>query len=175
MTRKDLETSLKLYDTFTISKFPLFSDILDKADRRLLEFLQLQEYELLSIYEGTKVNIPEFEGSSFFITKYFQVIKKPGDPFYRKDQRDNEIGVTIEGGWKGYDTEVIINLFIRGKDVMSAKYKVSAEILKSGGADMILKWNGKTLTNFKKKVHKWFCVIQVPIDKVWIDDLKIFK
>ena len=75
--------------------------------------------------------------------------------------------MSLWAGWAGYDHEVEINLFIMGKDVLSKSKKVSAEILKTGGAKMSLMWNKKLVTNFEKQ--EWFYTIAV--DKVWIDDM----
>ena len=70
--------------------------------------------------------------------------------------------------WPGYDHECEVNLFIRGKDVLSNNgYKVSAEILKAGGADMELYYDDKLVTTFKKKVWLGDKIL----DKVWIDDM----
>ncbi len=151
--------------TFTVSSFPKYSEIKEKCDNRLIKFLD--GWQLKSIYEGNIVNIPGFEGSSFDVIKYFQVVKKSGDPFYREDQRDNEIGMTLWAHWPGYDHECEVNLFIAGEDVLNGNNHVSVEILKCGGADMELYWNEKLVTDFTEK--QWWNTIKK--DKVWIDDV----
>jgi len=153
-------------DTFTVSSFPTIDDFENKVDGRIKKFLK--NWQLKSIYEGTSVDIPGHSNSSFDPIKYFQVVKKPGDPFFREDERDNEIGLCLWAHWPGYDHECEVNLFIRGKDVLSNNgHKVSAEILKAGGADMELYYDDKLVTNFKKK--RGFC--NKILDKVWIDDM----
>jgi len=120
-------------DTFTISSFPKMSDFENKVDNRIKPFLN--DWQLKTIYEGTTVNIPGHSNSSFDPVKYFQVIKKPGESFYREDERDNEIGLTVWAHWSGYDHECEVNLFIAGKGVLDKQnYKISAEILKTGGS-----------------------------------------
>jgi hypothetical protein len=153
--------------TFSISAFPDQSEIKERCDSRLTKFID--GWQLKSIYEGTTVDIPGFEGSIFNVIKYFQVIKKEGEPFYREDERDNEIGMTLWAHWPGYDHECEVNLFIAGKDVLNGTNKVSAEILKCGGADMELLREGRLITNFKTK-HWW----PKPINKIWIPDLDLF-
>lgn len=153
--------------TFTISAFPKYSDIKEKCDKRLIKYLD--KWQLKSIYEGSTVNIPGFVGSSFDAVKYFQVIKKPGDPFYREDQRDNEIGMTLWAHWPGFDHECEVNLFISGRDVLSGANVVHAEILKCGGAAMKVYWNNKLITDFASR--SWFC----KTDKVWIHNMNKFS
>lgn len=156
-------------DTFTISSFPSIDEFEDKIDERIKPFLK--DWQLKTIYEGTSVDIPGHSNSRFDPIKYFQVIKKPGEPFYREDQRDNEISVTLWAHWPGYDHECEVNLFIQGKGVMDKNnYKISAEILKTGGANMKLYFKNKLVTDFKEKA--WFSSIAK--DKIWIDDMKLF-
>ena len=156
-------------ETFTISSFPPFNEFKNKVDDRIKPFLN--GWQLKTLYEGTSVNIPGHSNSSFDPIKYFQVVKKPGDPFYREDQRDNEIGLTLWAHWPGFDHECEVNLFIQGKGVLDkSNYKISAEILKTGGADMKLYFNNKLVTDFKEKT--WFSSITK--DKVWISSLQRF-
>lgn len=142
-------------------------DYTGKIDQRLLPFAD--KWKLIEYYKGHKVRIPPDWDSGFFPDRYFQVIKKPDDP--NSDESENEVSLRIEGGWKGYDSEVIINLFISGKDVLSDSTKVSAEILKTGGADMILLFNNRQVTNFRKKIPLWH--VQ-NLSKIWVDDMSIF-
>ena len=137
-------------DTFTISSFPTINEFETKVDDRIKPFLK--NWQLKTIYEGTTVDIPGHSNSSFDPVKYFQVVKKPGEPFYREDQRDNEIGLTLCAHWPGYDHECEVNLFIAGKGVLDKQnYKISAEILKAGDAKMNLYFNNKLITNFTEK------------------------
>ena len=154
--------------TKTFSIFSLnWEDYLDQIDPRLLHYTD--GWKLIEFYKGQTVEIPPTWNSGFFPDRYFQVIKRPNDP--NADESENEISLRIEGGWKGYDSEVIINLFIIGKNVKSDKNHVSAEILKAGGADMVLKFRGRTVTDFVKQEYWWK---KHKIDKVWIDDMKEF-
>ena len=156
-------------DTFTISSYPAFSEFESKVDERIKPFLK--NWQLKTIYEGTSVDIPGHSNSSFDPIKYFQVIKKPGDPFYREDQRDNEIGLTLWAHWPGYDHECEVNLFIQGRDVLNkSSYKIAAEILKTGNASMKLYFKNKLVTEFKER--SWFSFIVK--DKIWISDMKQF-
>ena len=143
-----------------------WDDYLDQIDERLLPYTE--GWELIETYKGKTVKIPPDWDSGFFPDRYFQVIKRPGDP--NSDESENEISLRVEGGWRGYDSEVIINLFITGKDVLSGRPKVSAEILKAGGAPMVLKFHKNPVTDFTQK--SWFSTI--PKDKVWIDDMRGF-
>ena len=156
-------------DTFTISSFPTINDFENKVDDRIKPFLK--DWQLKTIYEGTTVDIPGHSNSSFDPVKYFQVVKKPGESFYREDERDNEIGLTLWAHWPGYDHECEVNLFIAGKGVLDRNnYRINAEILKAGGATMKLYFKNKLITDFTQK--SWFRL--VPKDKVWINDMKPF-
>lgn len=147
----------------TFSIFPFNYQDRERVDVRLQSYLD--NWQLNTIYEGTPVNIPGHSNSRIDVIKYFQVIKRPGDPFYREDERDNEIGMTLWAWWPGYDHEVEINIFISGKAVLNGKIKVHAEILKCGGASMELFHNDQFITNFTKK--EWFSLN--PVDKVWTE------
>ena len=154
-------------DTFSISSFPQKSEFQLKVDPRLQPYLG--GWQLKTIYEGTPVDIPGHPNSSFDPIKYFQVIKKPGEPFYREDQRDNEIGLTLWAHWPGYDHECEVNLFIAGKGVLDiTHYTIGAEIFKAGSAQMKLYHNGRLITDFK--TNSWMG--PQPKDKVWIPDLR---
>jgi len=147
----------------TISQYPKLEDF-KNIDIRLKKYLK--DWKLEENYKGKTVEIPGDWDSEFYPTKYFSVIKEEGEPNYDPTEAENEIGLTLEGGWKGYDSEVIVNLLIIGIDVLNKVDKVSAEILKSGGASMKLYHKGKLITDFKSK--GWF---SHPIDKVWIEKL----
>lgn len=147
----------------TISQYPKLEDF-NNIDSRLEKYLQ--DWKLVENYKGKIVKIPGDWNSEFYPTKYFSVIKENGEPNYNPTEAENEIGLTLEGGWRGYDSEVIVNLLIRGEDVLDGVNKVSAEILKCGGASMKLYHKGKLITDFKSK--GWF---SRPLDKVWIEIL----
>lgn len=136
----------------------------------MIQFLDMYQWQLIEKYNGQDVVIPGHQGSDVELVKYFQVVKKPGDPFYNENQEDNEIGLTIWFGWPGYDHECEVNLFIRGKDVLGSRNVVAAEILKTGGAPMKLYYKGKLVTDFTK--NTW--VSKQNIDKVWIPNLYKF-
>jgi len=147
----------------TISSYPTLKDF-NKIDPRLKKYLK--GWQLVEIYKDKVVKIPGDWDSEFYPTKYFSVVKEENEPNYDPTEAENEIGLTLEGGWKGYDSEVIVNLLIRGTDVLNGVRKVSAEILKAGGASMTLYHDNKLVTNFKSK--GWF---NKPLDKVWIENL----
>jgi hypothetical protein len=153
----------------TFSIYPFTSNDKVSIDDRLKQFTY--GWFLHTIYMGESVKIPGHSNSDFSIIKYFQVVKKPGDPFYSDDERDNEIGMTIWAWWPGYDHEVEVNLFIRGKDVLSGANKVSAEVLKCGSAKMELFHNNQLITNFTKKY--WF--LPKSSDKIWVDEIATHK
>jgi len=141
------------------------ADYSGKIDRRIEPFLY--GWQLVEIYKGQAVDIPGDWDSSFHPVKYFEVIKETGDPNYTPDEAENEISLTMWGGWKGYDHEIEINLFIQGRAVKRHEvHRVSAEILKVGGAKMKLYRNDTLVTDFR---GSWFCPCK---DKVWIDNFK---
>ena len=161
-----------------MTSFNIFSlnrqDYLERIDTRFKDFLYENRFLLVEQYKGTKVYIPGTWNSSFHPVKYFSVVKEPGDPNYNANQEENEISLTLWGGWEGYDHEVEINLFISGKDVLqNPDAPVRAEILKCGGAPMTLyirKFSGELskLTDFKKRT--WFGFRDQ--DKVWFPRLQ---
>ena len=126
------------------SIFPFTAKNLRDIDQRLLPFTE--GWKLVELYKGKTVTIPGDWDSHFKIINYFKVVKEATD--HNAGEAENEIGLRIEGGWFPYDTEVIINLFISGKDVLSGKNTVHAEIFKAGGASMCLYHNDKLITNF---------------------------
>ena len=146
----------------TISSYPTLSDF-DGIDSRLKPYLT--DWKLVENYKGKIVEIPGDWNSEFYPVKYFHVVKEKGD--VNSGEAENEIGLTLEGGWRGYDSEVIVNLLIRSKDVLNDTNKVSAEILKAGGASMKLYWRDTLVTDFRN--NGWF---RNPLDKVWIKNLK---
>lgn len=147
----------------TISKYPKLEDF-KNIDIRLKKYLT--NWKLVENYKGKTVEIPGDWDSEFYPTKYFSVIKEEGEPNYDPTEAENEIGLTLEAGWVGFDSEVIVNLLIRGTDVLNKVDKVSAEILKSGGATMKLYHKDKLITDFK--TDGWF---PRTLDKVWIEKL----
>lgn len=142
------------------SIFPFESKHLRDIDWRLLPYTE--GWKLIEQYKGKTVNIPGDWNSHFKIINYFKVVKESTD--HNAGEEENEIGMQIQGGWFPFDTEVIINLFITGKDVLSNKNKVYAEVLKAGGADMMLLWHSKFITNFQEKTF-WG---HNKLDKVWV-------
>ena len=178
MEANDGETNSKLSNHSTFSLIQESIKIFNKTkipnsdymDLRMIQFLEMHSWKLVQKYKNETVVIPGHPGSDVELVKYFQVVKKPGEPFYSENQEDNEIGLTLWFGWPGYDHEVEVNLFIRGKDVTGSRNVVSAEILKCGGAPMSVSYRGKVLTDFKK--NTW--VGRQNVDKVWIPDLHKF-
>ena len=99
----------------TFSIFPFEAKHLRDIDRRLLPYTE--GWKLIEQYKGKTVTIPGDWDSHFKIINYFKVIKKDTDPNAGEDE--NEIGMQIQGGWFPYDSEVIINIFISGKNVLN--------------------------------------------------------
>jgi len=148
----------------TLAIFPFEEADLEKIDSRLIPFTT--GWLAKQTYKGKTVYIPGTWDSHFKIINYFQVVKSPDSPNPGEDE--NEIGLRIEGGWFPYDTEVIINLRITGKNVLNPNNsKVSAEILKPAGSKIRLTHNGTFVTDFTKKRHWW----KTPKDKIWIDNM----
>ena len=171
MTEETFSLSHEKIQHFNKNKIPNS----DEIDLRMIQFLDLNKWQLKTIYESNIVDIPGHPGSAVELVKYYQVVKKPGDPFFRKDERDNEIGCTLWFGWPGYDHECEVNLYISGPDLLSGKNRIRAEILKAGGAKMKLYFDGILLTNFTKESFKknwWDKTMKIEVDKVWIDDLR---
>lgn len=91
-------------------------------------------------------------GTQIFPFRYFEVVKKPSDHNYREDESENEKCLCLWAGWRGYDDECEIILWIRGKAAQdTTQKKVSAEIFKTGGAPIKLFYKGKLVTDFKKR------------------------
>ncbi len=149
----------------TFSIFPFNESDISKVDNRLIPFLT--NWKAIQTYKGKSVIIPGTWDSHFTILNYFQVIKKPDSPNPGEDE--NEIGMTILGGWFPYDVEIIINLRISGTDVSDGTKRVSAEILKSAGSPIRLYHDGKFLTDFTERKFWW----KVHKDKIWIDNLLV--
>lgn len=164
-----------------VSKFSLDVEEYQDIDPRLKLFLK--GWKVIQNYKNQKVTIPGTWNSEIFPVKYFEVIKNPNDANYPGDESENEIGLTLWAGWKEkdnsgcYDHEVEINLFILGKDVKNkSHYKIGAEILKAGGADMTVFYDGKKVTDFTKTEYRkvWWNTekIQITADKIWISNMK---
>ena len=166
------------------SKFSLDINDYSDIDQRLEPFLN--DWNVRQNYKGKTVNIPPDWDSDIFPVKYFEVIKKSGDPNYNPNEEENEIGLTLWAGWKEadnsgcYDHEVEINLFIMGKDVLkNDNYRVAAEILKAGGAEMQVFFKNKLITDFTKSEYRrvWWNVetVKSSVDKVWVDDMNEYS
>ena len=165
MTR-ETKSSINV-DAFPNSEFLDSGRFSKGIDSRLEKYLH--GWQLHETYFGDTVNIPGHTDSKFEPVRYFEVVKKEGEAFSEYGERDNEICLTLFAHWPGYDHECEVNLFIRGEDVKNkSSNKVSAEIIKTGGAPMTVKWNGNKVTDFQER--DWFFIRSV--DKVWIDDMR---
>lgn len=152
------------------SKIVDSQEFFKNIDERLEPYIQ--KWQLKETYFGEEVNIPGHTNSRFEPVKYFEVIKKENEAFSEYGERDNEICLTLMAQWPGYDWECEVNLFIRGKDVLNPKSKkISAEIIKTGGASMSVEWNNQLITRFTE--GDWFFTRNV--DKVWIDDMRVYS
>jgi len=171
------------------AKFSLKLSDYDDIDSRLKPYMPKDlgnkkfSWYVEQIYKDEKVQMPYDQDSGVYPIKYFEVRKDPHEANYDPNHAEDEIGLTLWAGWKGqndlefYDHEVEINLFILASDVAkSSGYKVSAEIIKTGGAYMRVFFYGNELTDFtEKKVERiWWQVntIKTPKDKIWIEDLE---
>jgi len=165
------------------SKFSLDINYYADIDSRLQPFLK--DWKVNEFYKEKTVTIPGTWNAEIFPVKYFEVIKELGESNYDPSGAENEIGLTLWAGWKEYDNsgaydhEIEINLFIIGKDVTDEKdYKISAEIIKAGGADMKVFFKEKLVTDFtiqqQKKVWWMIEIIKSNVDKVWIHDMRNF-
>ncbi len=125
----------------------------------------LQSWKVIEIYKGKTVTIPNDWDSSCDVVKYFNVVKKDED--VNSGESENEIGATLWLGWTGYDHEVEINLFIRGRHVLDGTRHVSAEILKAAGAHCSVYHKGRLITDFLES--DWWG--KKKVDKVWVDRL----
>ncbi len=157
-------------DAFPKSTFLSFKDFEAKIDPRLQDYLK--DWQLEEKYFGDDVFIPGHTDSKFEPIRYFKVIKGEKDAFGEHGHRDTEMCLTLFAHWPGFDHECEVNLFIRNTDVLDETVnKVSAEIIKTGGAPMTVKWRGKKVTDFK--VQEW--IFQRTVDKIWIDDMRNIK
>jgi len=151
---------------FTISKPNFSNEDLARVDSRFLPFIN--GWSVSETYDNKPVIIPDIVPFN-----YYEVTDKPAN-----DIKDNEKELSLWCGWAGrsngkdidglYDAEVIINLRIAGEDVLNANAKkVSAEIIKSGGAPMQVNFNGKFVTDFTSQF--WFT--KVPNGYQTVDDM----
>lgn len=171
--------------------FSLDPDDYGKIDDRLIPFLQ--GWTAKEEYKNKIVCFPGTWNSSIHAYKYFEEIKKSGDSNYDPKEAENEIGLCLWAGWKqddnraASDDEIDIRLFILGKDVLSGKNKVSAEIHKLAGAKISLFYNGKLVTDFTKTITEtkmesagfgWW-ITKKPVTntktiekpKIWVEDM----
>jgi len=150
-------------DNITIMKETFSPSDIAKIDSRLRRYLN--GWQVTEYYKGKIVKIPDTWDSEIYPYKYFEVYKNVGDS--NAGEEENEIQLYLSCGWRGYDDEVVIVLMIQGKNVLSNKNHISAEIYKFGGANMKVEFDGRLITNFKKKVYWW----TEPQDKIWIERL----
>jgi len=149
-----------------LSIFSLNDNDYHNIDERLKPFLQ--GWKLIEEYRNQTVYMPGTWNSEIFPFRYFEVIKKPNDPNYHEDESENEKCLCLWAGWRGYDDECEIVLWIYGKSVAdTTQKKVSAEIFKTGGAKMKLFYKDKLVTDFTKRT----LFTTRNLDKVWIEDM----
>lgn len=124
-------------------------DFVNQIDDRILSYST--GWSAIEMQGTTQINIPDTWNSEFFPFRYFEVIKAPGDPNYDPTESQNEMCLSLMGGWKGYDEEIFISLWITGKAVLDkSQTKVSAEIYKHAGNPIQLFFNGTLVTDFNK-------------------------
>ena len=138
-------------------------DQMNMIDTRFLPFIK--NWKIEETYKNKKVAIPDINPFN-----YYEVLDKPG-------QIENEKQLSLWCGWTGnsqqgdYDAEVIINLRIEGQNVLNLNAnKVSAEIIRSGGAPMKVYFNNKFVTDFTSP----FLLTRVPNGYQTIDDMNIY-
>lgn len=100
-------------------------------------------------YKGTYITIPDQWNSKLYPFQYAEIYKtnKSED---NPGEEESEIQLYLGLGWPSCDFEVIIALRIAGTDVLKPDGKVTAEIIKVGGADMLVKYRNKVVTDFKQ-------------------------
>ena len=135
--------------TFAITKSHFTTYDYNKIDNRFHPYLD--DWKIIEYYKGRHVTIPGTWNAEIFVCNYYEVVKIATDPNSSEDENEKE--VTLACGWRDklngmYDREVQINLRISGRDVLSNSCRVSAEILKTGGAPMEVFFNGTLITNF---------------------------
>lgn len=100
-------------------------------------------------YKGTYVTIPDKWNSKLYPFQYAEIYKT-AEAENNPGEAESEIQLYLGLGWPGCDFEVIIALRIAGTDVLKPNGKVTAEIIKVGGADMLVKYRNKVVTDFKQ-------------------------
>jgi len=140
----------------------------DQIDPRILIFST--GWSAIEMQGETRIDIPDTWNSSFFPFRYFEDVKEPGDPNYDPTEAQNEMCLSLMGGWKGYDEEIFISLWITGKSVLDkTQTKVSAEIYKHAGNPIQLFFKGNLVTDFKT-IPSSFSTANDP-RFLWIDDM----
>ncbi len=143
--------------TFAITKSQFTVEDYRRIDSRFLPYLD--DWLVVEEYKGKTVRIPGTWNSSISPFNYYEVIKLAGDPNSREEENEKELSLAC--GWKNntglFDREVQINLRIEGKNVLNGSSKVSAEIIKCGGASMKVYFNNKLITNFSSKAW-WYSI-----------------
>ena len=139
--------------TFAITKSHFTTFDYNKIDRRFYPYLD--DWKVVEYYKGRHVTIPGTWNAEIFVCNYYEVIKIATDPNSNEDENEKE--VTLACGWRDkldgmFDREVQINLRISGRDVLSNSCRVSAEIMKCGGAPMEVFFDNQLITDFHDKV-----------------------
>lgn len=131
---------------FAISKPHFSPEDFSKIDSRFLGYLR--GWKVTETYKDKLVTIP-----LYIIFNYFEYTDTPNEM---------EKQVSIWCGWNHdtngitdglMDAEVIINLRLENDAVANNTDDVHAEILKSGGAQMQVFWNGTLVTDFHSDGH----------------------
>lgn len=144
------------------------NEFTNQIDPRIIPFST--GWSAIEMQDQTRIDIPDTWNSEFFPFRYFEVIKEPADANYDPSESQNEICLSIMGGWKGYDEEIFISLWITKKDVLDkTQKKVSAEIYKHAGNPIQLFFNGKLVTDFKTMPSS--LGTQNDPRFLWIDDM----
>ena len=143
--------------TFAISRPQFTAADYRRIDSRFYDYMD--HWKVIEQYKGETITIPGTWNAEIFPFNYYQVIKVSGDP--NNNEEENEKELSLACGWRNqlgmFDREVQLNLRINGKDVLGDSDKVSAEIIKCGGANMQVYFKGKLITNFKDKIW-WYTV-----------------
>ena len=135
--------------TFAITKSHFTTSDYERIDCRFKAYLD--DWKVVEYYKGRYVTIPGTWNAEIFPFNYYEVVKIATDPNSNEDENEKELSLAC--GWRDvskgmYDREVQINLRIEGRDVLSERNRVKAEIIKCGGAPMEVFFNGNLITNF---------------------------
>lgn len=134
---------------FTFGIKTLTPSELSTVDPRILLFVK--GWKLVESYKGKDVVIPDYTP-----VNYFEALNKP------EGVDEDEKQLTLWCGWAGrsngkdidgqYDAEMLVTLSVNGKACHDPSIKqVNVEVIKMGGAHMVVTFNCHFITDFNEK------------------------